>query len=124
MWTIANPQALGPDGEYSITARAVDVAQNQSPISTEIRITLDTTPPSPPTNLVVLPTPTFIDLEWTPSASADVAGYNVYRRTNGGGWVLLNTTGLVLIAKYRDASVAAGNTYDYRVTAVDDALAD
>jgi hypothetical protein len=29
---------------------------------------------------------------------------------------------LVVVAKYRDPSVSAGHTYNYRVTAVDDAL--
>ena len=67
-------------------------------------------------------TPGFIDIEWTASVSGDVAGYKVYRQTDGGSWTLLNTSGLCLLVKYRDSSVSAGHTYKYRVTAVDDAL--
>ncbi len=121
-WTVANPSALGSDGIYAVTARATDGSSNQSAPSNAIQITLDTTPPAIPTNLRVLATPNFIDVEWNASSSPDVAGYKVYRSANSGSWVLLNTTGLVTITKYRDASVTSGNTYRYRVTAVDDAL--
>jgi len=123
-WTVANPSALGSDGVYMLTARATDGASNQSSPSVAIQITLDTTPPAPPTNLAIMPTPNFIDLEWTASIAPDVAGYRVYRSTNGGSWVLVNTSGLVTITKYRDSSASSGNSYQYRVTAVDDALAD
>jgi len=121
-WTVSNPSGLGSDGVYSITVRATDGSSNQSGPSNAIQITLDTTPPTIPTNLRVMATPTFIDLEWNASSSADVAGYKVYRSVNSGSWVLLNTTGLVTITKYRDSSVSSGNTYRYRVTAMDDAL--
>lgn len=121
-WSVPLSSSLGGEGEYAIRARAFDSAPNQSGLSNEIRITLDTTPPDPPTTLVVLATPNFMDLEWTASLAGDLAGYKVYRRTNGGSWTLLNTSGLVLLTKYRDASVSSGNTYEYRVTAVDDAL--
>lgn len=123
-WTVANPDALGSDGVYALTALASDLTGNQSAASAAIQITLDTTAPDAPTNVRVLKTPTFIDVEWTASVSSDVAGHKVFRQTNGGSWVLLNTTGLVTITKYRDSSVSGGNTYRYRVTAVDNALAD
>ncbi|HKS16602.1 MAG TPA: Ig-like domain-containing protein, partial [Planctomycetota bacterium] len=123
-WTVSNPSALGADGAYVITSRATDAASNQSAPSSSITITLDTTPPAAPTNVRVMATPAFIDIEWTASTSNDVAGYSIYRQTDGGSWTLLNTTGLSLITKYRDSSVSAGHTYNYRITAVDDALAD
>jgi len=121
-WSVSLSSPLGGEGEYAITARAIDSASNQSSLSNEIRITLDTTAPPAPTNLVVLATPTFMDLDWTASLAGDVAGYKVYRRTNSGSWTLLNTSGLILTTKYRDSSVSSGNTYQYRVTAVDNAL--
>ena len=123
-WTVANPSSLGADGFYTITARATDAAANQSNPSGSITITLDTTPPEAPTNIRVMPTIAFIDVEWTASTSSDVAGYRVYRQTDGGSWTLLNSMGLVLITKYRDSAVSAGHNYNYRITAVDDALAD
>ena len=66
-----------------------------------------------------------VDVEWDPSPSLDVAGYNVYRRTGAAGpWVLLNTTAVVLGDRYRDAPVVNGTEYFYQVEAVDNALSD
>ncbi|MFY9674568.1 MAG: hypothetical protein WAK13_08935 [Terriglobales bacterium] len=60
----------------------------------------------------------FIDLIWAPVASADLAGYNIYRSEAGGSPVRLNSE-LVKTPSYRDMSVASGKTYTYRVSAVD-----
>jgi centrosomal CEP192-like protein/ASPM-SPD-2-Hydin domain-containing protein/HYDIN/CFA65/VesB family protein len=62
-----------------------------------------------------------IDLSWNaPSSSADpVAGYNVYRSTNGGGsFTKLNSSpdGQV---DYTDSAVQSGTTYMYQVKSVD-----
>ncbi len=59
-----------------------------------------------------------IDLTWTPSEDADLAGYNVYRREG------MNEAGriskeLVKTPSYRDPDVQPGRTYFYIVTAVD-----
>jgi len=59
-----------------------------------------------------------IDLVWAPVADMDLAGYNVYRREAGGTPVKLNVE-LVRTPAYRDASVAAGKSYLYAVSAVD-----
>jgi fibronectin type 3 domain-containing protein len=75
--------------------------------------------PAPPTNVRTIAYATVIDVEWDPSPSPDVAGYNVYRKTGAeGSWILLNTAGVVLNTRYRDSSVQSGQTYYYRVTAV------
>ncbi len=60
----------------------------------------------------------FIDLIWAPVADADLAGYNVYRREDGGVAVRVNAE-LVKTPAYRDSAVTAGQTYFYSVTAVD-----
>jgi hypothetical protein len=62
-----------------------------------------------------------IDLSWNaPSSSADpVAGYNVYRSTDGGGsFTKLNSSpdGQV---DYTDSAVQSGTTYMYEVKSVD-----
>jgi fibronectin type 3 domain-containing protein len=62
-----------------------------------------------------------IDLSWEPDMEARVAGYSVYRRTgDAGAWERLGD-GLVKAPAYRDAAVAAGQRYVYRVTAVSEA---
>jgi hypothetical protein len=60
----------------------------------------------------------FVDLTWAPNTDPDLAGYNVYRRENNGGWTRLNSA-LVPTPAYRDSNVAAGRTYFYALTAVD-----
>jgi len=60
----------------------------------------------------------FIDLIWAPDTDADLAGYNVYRREEGGSLGKVNSE-LVKSPAFRDSSVAAGHTYVYSVSAVD-----
>lgn len=60
----------------------------------------------------------FIDLIWTPDTDADLAGYNVYRREDGGPLRKLNSE-LVKVPAFRDTQVIAGRTYFYSVSAVD-----
>jgi hypothetical protein len=62
-----------------------------------------------------------IDLAWNaPSSSADpVAGYNVYRSTNGGGsFTKLNPSPDSQVA-YTDSAVQSGATYTYEIKSVD-----
>jgi hypothetical protein len=61
-----------------------------------------------------------VDLAWNaPASSPDpVAGYNIYRSTGSGSFVLINPsldTGVV----YVDHAVVSGTSYSYRVTSVD-----
>jgi hypothetical protein len=60
----------------------------------------------------------FIDLIWAPVADADLDGYNVYRREEGGVAVKVND-GVVKTPGYRDQRVVSGKTYFYSVSAVD-----
>ena len=60
-----------------------------------------------------------VDLQWTPSNSQDVVGYNVYRgATSGGPYTKLNSA-LDAQTIYDDVSVSSGQTYYYVTTAVD-----
>jgi hypothetical protein len=60
-----------------------------------------------------------VSLTWTASASANIAGYNVYRSTTSGGPYTQLNTALVTTTSYTDANVTAGQTYYYVTTAVD-----
>jgi hypothetical protein len=59
-----------------------------------------------------------VELSWAASASAGILGYNVYRASEAGTYSKLDSS-LVPGLKYTDATVAAGTTYMYVVTAVD-----
>ncbi len=59
----------------------------------------------------------YVDLRWTPSASA-VLGYNIYRGTQSGGpYAKINLSPHPVTA-YSDQSVQSGSTYYYVTTAV------
>ena len=60
----------------------------------------------------------FIDLIWAPDTDTDLAGYNVYRREEGGEGRKINS-GLVSAPALRDTNVASGHMYFYSVSAVD-----
>ncbi len=60
----------------------------------------------------------FIDLTWAPNMDSDLAGYNVFRGTEGGQPQKLNTQ-LVQVTSYRDENVEPGKKYFYTVSAVD-----
>jgi len=62
--------------------------------------------------------PPFVDLIWTPDSDADLAGYNVYRREEGGVFARLNPE-LVKTSAFRDPAVQTGKKYFYAVSAVD-----
>lgn len=82
----------------------------------------DIFPPAVPTGLqAVFSGPgqkPFIDLIWAPDADADLAGYSVYRRTQGTSFVKINAE-LVKTPSYRDYGIQPGHTYFYSVSAVD-----
>lgn len=60
----------------------------------------------------------FIDLTWIPDSDADLAGYNVYRRTEDTQPVKLNND-LVKTSAFRDEAVQPGMKYFYSLSAVD-----
>jgi hypothetical protein len=60
----------------------------------------------------------FVDLVWAPDTEADLAGYNIFRREEGGPPAKINSD-LVKAPTYRDGEVHSGRTYFYSVSAVD-----
>jgi hypothetical protein len=82
----------------------------------------DIYPPAVPTGLqAVFSGPRqrpFIDLLWAPDTDADLAGYNVYRREEGGQPAKINSE-LVKAPAYRDTEVQRRKRYFYSVAAVD-----
>jgi hypothetical protein len=61
---------------------------------------------------------TFIDLTWAPNLESDLAGYNVFRRVEGGQFEKLNKQ-LVTTSSFRDENVEPGKKYIYAVSAAD-----
>ena len=66
----------------------------------------------------------YVTLNWAPSSSPGVAGYNVYRSAISGGPYAKLTSSLVSSLTFTDTSVLAGQNYYYVATAVDTANAE
>ena len=99
---------------YYYVVTAVGSTNVESPFSNEAPAT---TPPLPPSGLTATPGSAGsgqITLNWTPSTTATVVGYNVYRGQTSGGEALLTS---VASPPFPDTGVP-GTTYYYFVTAV------
>jgi hypothetical protein len=120
-WTLAAPAPL-PLGSHVATATAADAA-GPSPLSAPVAFVLEAgsfTIPAP-TGVRTIGYADVVDVEWTPSASSQVAGYNVYRRlADDPVWPTTALNGALLVrgTRYRDATPVPGQRYEYRVTAV------
>jgi len=100
--------ASGHEGAYSNLAPAMVPVPPQAP--TGLSAAAQGGPPPAAESVV---------LNWTASASNNVAGYNVYRSTvSGSGYVRLNSS-LVSGLTYTDSTVQSATTYYYVTTAVD-----
>ncbi|MGA9529353.1 MAG: fibronectin type III domain-containing protein [Terriglobales bacterium] len=111
----------------SIVTRADSEAQVEGDDSPTVRVIAhDIFPPAVPVGLQAVYSgegqKPFIDLIWAPVASADLAGYNIYRSESNDGkmkmMVKVNSE-LVKTPSYRDSAVTPGKAYVYSISAVD-----
>jgi len=102
--------------------------QIRSELSPAVTIAMrDDFPPRVPTGLETIPgvdtaSPS-IDLSWKPNVEPDLAGYLVYRQEVGSDGTasapVRLTPNPILEPGFHDATVLAGHSYSYRVTAID-----
>jgi predicted small lipoprotein YifL len=105
---------------YAVQAVRVDPAGTAlGPASAEVAVTpVDTTPPSPPTRLIAIPSAGSVRLAWNPSSEEDVALYAVYRAEGTDAFIRIATI-QPITTLYTDRDVRSGRTYRYAVTALD-----
>lgn len=110
------------DATYYYTVRAsrtVGETVIESGPSGELEVAyMDVAAPDAPKSLIAIPRRGGVELKWMGTLQTDIAGYNVYRRKSGGGFVRLNT-GLVQQNSWLDTTARRGGWYAYAVTAVD-----
>ncbi len=85
----------------------------------------DTTPPTPPENLVVTATTSAsVSLGWDANTTdTDLYGFNIYRQnTAAPGFTKITTLTDSAAVAYTDTTAVAGTNYDYYVKAVDTSL--
>ncbi len=120
------PHFADPDFRFGQTyyfrvsaVTAVKGIQAESEPSAPAEITpKDIFPPAVPRRLTALYAAGAVDLLWNADTDADLAGYNVYRRTASGEYERLNKQ-LLSTPIFHDATVAPNQNYEYAVTAVD-----
>lgn len=105
---------------YKVTAVAKQdgsVAESEDSQTAEIT-PRDVFPPAVPHGLSAVYTTDAVELIWTANSEPDLAGYNVYRREDGGAAQKINQK-ILGTPIVRDTAVTAGRKYSYRVTALD-----
>jgi fibronectin type 3 domain-containing protein len=80
----------------------------------------DIAPPAAPAGIALLPREGGLELLWSPSGDADLAGYRVYRAGPDGAMARIAEVGAGRAA-WLDETVERGVTYRYTVTALDQA---
>jgi len=80
----------------------------------------DVSPPAPPAGLAVFPREGGLEVLWSPSAEADLAGYRVYREAPDGSPEKVADVGTNRAA-WLDETAGRGVVYRYTVTALDQA---
>jgi hypothetical protein len=118
---VLTDRGLDNDHTYYYAVRAVQVASNTvvySAASPRVAVTpRDVTAPSPPANLVAIPSAATVRLTWSASPERDVAQYIVYRAAAGGAFERVGST-RAPAAAFVDSDIPRG-TYRYVVTAED-----
>ncbi len=95
------------------------------PLSAPVTVdALNVFPPAVPAGLAAVATGAAngagpsVDLSWRPDTEADLAGYAVYRRRDGGPWRRISPAQPFAGPAFHDPHVQPGRTYSYAVTAI------
>lgn len=89
------------------------------PSSTASLTTKDLFPPMPPGDFSAIMQADAVILLWSPSPSADLAGYRLYRREKSATGRQLLQPDLIRTLSFRDSKVEPDKAYDYEIEAVD-----
>lgn len=112
---------LTPNTRYYYKAGSVDPAHNpvtESATTSFVTLaTADTEAPEPPSNLRAVAGSEQVVLRWSASPSVDVVGYDIERSLGEGNFEPLVTR--VADTTYVDLGLTNGQSYRYRVVAVD-----
>ncbi len=103
-----------PSGQYHVRVTAFDAVGNNASITR--KYVVDHIAPATPANMRLTTGQVALVAAWDSVIADDFRHYNLYRQIPGGSMILLASTTSTV---YVDNSVATGNTYTYRVTAVD-----
>ena len=111
-----------PEGEIGVRFEVYDAAGNHNTLTeeekqVEIVYTIDHTPPQQVKKVRVTDTDGCIGLTWEESGETDIQAYRVYKK-NGSSWSRIREAAVL---NAYDTDVKPGNSYTYKVSAVDQA---
>ncbi|MFQ6615865.1 MAG: FG-GAP-like repeat-containing protein [Fidelibacterota bacterium] len=108
------------DGTYFWSVQAIDNGFMGSPFSTEASFTADV-PPSTPTGLTAASGDQEITLSWDHNPEADLQRYRIFRDTSSPATTFIDSVVATSPPDsfYVDQGLTDGQTYYYRITAVD-----
>ncbi len=81
---------------------------------------IDTTPPAIPLNFAATAAEGLIALSWNSNTEPDLAGYDIYRGTDDGGWKDYLVGVDKFTTTYMDIDIIANTIYFYQISARDD----
>ncbi|OGW15433.1 MAG: hypothetical protein A3G93_13350 [Nitrospinae bacterium RIFCSPLOWO2_12_FULL_45_22] len=111
---------LPADGTYTIKSRATDKDGNIETPGDGITVIVDNQGISTPTGLTAQGGAKSVNLSWKANTESDLAGYNLYREIDPtGNYTTKINQELIKTTSYTDEAVDQGNTYWYKITAVD-----
>ncbi|MFT7506865.1 MAG: prepilin-type N-terminal cleavage/methylation domain-containing protein, partial [Acidimicrobiales bacterium] len=110
---------LSNSTQYFYRITATDTSNNESGNSnTANAITIDTIPPSNPTDLAATGGITQVSLSWNANTESDLAEYTLFRRIGSSGSFSQIASGLTT-SNYTDTGLSNSTQYFYRITATD-----
>ncbi len=112
---------LIPGTTYFYKIGSVDRSSNQADTTITAGFktlsSADTEAPKTPTNVAGTAGSSQIILTWDANSEADLAGYNLFRRTADDDFVEIASR--VVATSYTDLGLVNGTSYDYQLTAID-----
>ncbi len=113
---------VGQTYRYFIRASATESSPDMESDDSEITEVTpeDTFPPAAPSGLISIVAGEFISLTWDENREEDLAGYRVWRKTEGEDEFMLLTPEPIRTNAFNDASVETNKRYHYTVTALDE----
>lgn len=105
---------------YRYTVLGLDGETRRSLPSEPVEITtVDTFPPTIPTELTAVAGPASIDLSWVSSVGEGLAGYDIFRAAGDGAFERIDQR--IAVPAYTDRTARPGQPYRYKVSAIDTA---
>ena len=111
---------LNPCTTYYYQIRAI-ASNGASPFSNQASAMTYGTPPATPTGLTATRDATYgfstINVSWTAGTGCQETSFELQRKTGGGSWATITTTGAG-VTSFKDQNLTASTTYNYQVRAV------